>query len=503
MGTTNHYDLIVLGADLAGLVAAALAARRGKRVLVVPHGPVEGENRVGTRRYPLDPSPVIHLDAPIARRIYDELGLRAQYLRDVGPMGEAAHWDVDGRRFDIRHPTAEHLSEDVAERLAQPDLVRAALERLAEVASINAETLDPLLGSEESIGSDGRWSRRILARAAAGLPDAIDDLEPLPDDHLLRHATASVLPWLQHLSPTALGTAARRRIVARWLAGPRDRLGGYPQVRRQLLDAIRRKSGEVKSGLRVADLLLRRGRVTGVALLGRTERYGCEHMIVATDPRRLVGGSLEARALPAPLDAATVFAVPTAHRFVLNLDFDPAGLSPALRGPVVITPDDPPPSGVGTVYVRVHRSSRPAKTSPVARHISITAIVDAATPIHDLREQLLDSLHSRGVLPFVRRHALLIHSPHDGRVATRGDGSSLSESAPDSGNTLPMAPLYACREPPELGLAVVPIATSVKNLHSASRLSFPGLGFEGELLAGLAAAQRVSPDAARGGVFRR
>ena len=73
--TTNHYDLIVLGADVAGLVAAALVARRGKRVLVVPHGNPDGAYRLQGRAFALDTAPLVHSTTPPVERVLAELGL--------------------------------------------------------------------------------------------------------------------------------------------------------------------------------------------------------------------------------------------------------------------------------------------------------------------------------------------------------------------------------------------------------------------------------------------
>ena len=72
--TTNHYDLIVVGADVAGLVAAALVARRGKRVLVLPHGPADGSYRLQARVLPLETAPVVHATCPPVERVLAELG---------------------------------------------------------------------------------------------------------------------------------------------------------------------------------------------------------------------------------------------------------------------------------------------------------------------------------------------------------------------------------------------------------------------------------------------
>ena len=81
MATTNHFDLIVLGTDLAGLFTAALAARRGKRVVVLSQGPADGSVRLGGRDWRLDDAPLISLSSPLARRVFEELGLLAQMQR--------------------------------------------------------------------------------------------------------------------------------------------------------------------------------------------------------------------------------------------------------------------------------------------------------------------------------------------------------------------------------------------------------------------------------------
>jgi flavin-dependent dehydrogenase len=89
--TTNHYDLIVLGADVAGLVAAALVARRGKRVLVLPHGPVEGVYRLAGRVLPYEVAPVVHLGTPPCERVLHELGLVQQMRRMAAPLAGFVH----------------------------------------------------------------------------------------------------------------------------------------------------------------------------------------------------------------------------------------------------------------------------------------------------------------------------------------------------------------------------------------------------------------------------
>jgi hypothetical protein len=57
---TNFYDVIALGDDLAGLIAATLCARRGLRVLVArtPESPPE-DYRLGPYRLSREPMPLV------------------------------------------------------------------------------------------------------------------------------------------------------------------------------------------------------------------------------------------------------------------------------------------------------------------------------------------------------------------------------------------------------------------------------------------------------------
>ena len=82
MGTTNHFDLLVLGSDIAGLTAAALAAGRGLRVCVLPGDCPEGMVRVGQRNFPLETAPFTVVSSPFVRVVYEELGLWLQ-MRNI------------------------------------------------------------------------------------------------------------------------------------------------------------------------------------------------------------------------------------------------------------------------------------------------------------------------------------------------------------------------------------------------------------------------------------
>jgi phytoene dehydrogenase-like protein len=490
--TTNHYDLIVLGTDFAGLVAAALVARRGKRVLLIPHGPIDGRYRLGRRSFALDTAPLVHLECPAVHRVLDELGLWTQIRRENRPLEDMLHGALPNARLDFEKSGERHASawQRELDREWPDDPVADAHEQRRQWSEATDEVLDELLASDNALVADGFWSRRFLGRVAEQLPNAqLDELALLPVGHPMRAWARAVEPWLQHLLPAQLGKAASLRISRLW-AQPHDRSGGAAGLREQLMKSIELKSGELKANLRIAEILHKRGRVTGISLLGKSDRYGCDHLMISTDPRRLIDGPSVSESLPQPLQISLANIETGARRYLLHLDIEERGLGPGFEGIVVCLPtgvQTATTSGVGHLYLR-HEPG----PSEGLRSLSIIKVIGPDDPTEDLRERVLDELDVRGILPFARPWCRLIHSPHDGREATDGAGRRLEALGGDTALRMPMDPLYRLLgTEPSLGVGMLPHSSGIKNLYFASRMTYPGLGLEGEFAAGWAAAGAV------------
>jgi phytoene dehydrogenase-like protein len=500
--TTNHYDLIVLGNDVAGLVSAALVARRGKRVLVLPHGTPDGTYRLQGRALALDVAPVVHAATPPVERVLHELGLTQQLRRLHAPVTGLVQHVLDEARLDVE-PGERNLSREL-ERAWPSDPALEAWQLRQRWAAATDEVLDELLASDGALSADGFWGRRFLSRVASQLPAReTDELAPLPAEHGLRRIAHAPLPWVQHLTPAQLGKAASLRLGRLWSLGPDDLPAGERRVREILLQRIELHSGEIKRELRVAEILVKRGKVVGTSLLGKRDRYGCDHLIVATDPRILLDKTMLVDAAPRALVTTLSAIAPAAYRYVMHVEIDERGVSPALSGLVLVAPPDgevPGDSdadyvpdrahGVGHMYLRVEPG--PSET---VRRIAITRIVGVEDSLADMRELVLDELDIRGVLPFCRDHVRFVHSPHDGREATDGRGRALDDLGPGSAMTVPMSPLYFVDGEPLLGVGLLPSASGVRGLSFASRVNLPGLGLEGEFAAGTAAAGLVASPA--------
>jgi len=489
--TTNHYDLIVIGSDVAGLVAAALTARRGKRVLVMPHGPADGSYRIGQHVLALDNAPVIHTGCPAPRRVFHELGVLPQMRRECAPVAGFVQFVIPGHRLDIRGGFANVVDE--VRREWPQDAVEEAWQQRTAWAKVTYDALDVLLSSEHTLVADGFWSRRFLAKVGAQLPGPdLDELAPLPLDHPFRVALAAIDPWVQQLCPAQLGKAAALRIAQLWSEGPTDFALSMRRIREFLLARIQLHSGEVKPSLRMAELVLRRGRAEGITLLGKRERYGCEHIMIATDPYRLLDGPLTIDHLPKPFTAAPSAITPAALRFVLHLEIDERGISPALDGISICLPaaavavdEYVKTHAVGSSYLRVQPGS-----VETTRRVSITHVISPNEDVASVRERVLEELDVSGVLPFARQHVRLVHSPHDGRQPSDGEGNTLALAGETP--VLPMEPLYQVHGSPSLGIGVMPQNAGVHNLYFASRLTLPGLGLEGEFAAGTTVAALVA-----------
>jgi hypothetical protein len=192
-----------------------------------------------------------------------------------------------------------------------------------------------------------------------------------------------------------------------------------------------------------------------------------------------------------------------AHRFVMHIDIDERGLSPALGQMCICVPTHTPPldpaaedataawaaHGVGHTYLRI--GPGPAEGQ---RHVAITRIVAAGTDLSRLREAVLDELDARGVLPFCRDYVQLVHSPHDDREPTDGRGHERTDLGP-AAPPFPIDNLWLVHGEPSLGVGVLPHASGIRNLYLASRLTLPGLGLEGEFAAGTMAAGLVASPA--------
>lgn len=471
--STSFYDVVVLGQDLAATVGGAVLAHRGFRVLIAGV-PVEERYTIGPYSLPRAPLAFVGIEGPTLKRIVGELNLVQLLRRRLEPNRPSYQLLLSDHRIDVGDDLGRELGREMPDAAAPFETAAA---RAAEVSA----AIEGILSQDLILPPDGFWDRRDANRVAARLPAPDEDLlAALPDGHPLR--TAYTLPARFGAAFDEVGPVSIARLGDLHRRGTFRLDGGREGLRGLLLDRLKTHSGEVRPDLVPRAILTRRGKVTGVEFEGRNESIGCAHVLCGMGADRVAelvaeGGEKPPKRL---LEAAEI--KPSAHRYVVHL----------------VAPLDALPDALGRLAYAVGDLGQPltganALTLHLADGYGQHAVLSVEALAADARPEGLRALrtavrqHLDRLLPFVGHHLLLVHSPHDGIAPEGVDGSHGQAPAP-----LPMEPIWAMpKDDRPLGFCGLPHATGVKHLLLASRQVLPGLGVEGELAAGWAAARLV------------
>ncbi len=463
---TSFYDVVVLGGDLAATVAGAVLAHRGFRVLVAG-APVEERYSVGSYVLPRAPLAFVGTESPALKRVVNQLNLVQLLRRRLEPNRPSYQLLMPDLRVDVGDDLAREISRERPDALAALD---AAGTRLGEISS----TVESILGQDLILPPDGFWDRRDVNRVGARLPDDADDSgAPLAADDPLRALVT--LPAAFGADLAAPGASATARLYDLHRRGTFRLDGGRQGLRSLLLERLKTHSGEVQPDWQPERIEVKRGKITGVTFGGRSESVGCTHVLCGLGADR-VAALLDEKPPKRLAEAAAL--KPACWRYLLHL-VAPLDALPDALALLAFSLQDPAAPFAGGNALALHLADGYGQHAV----LSVEALTTDASPaaLAELRKCVRAHLDER--LPFVERHLLLVHSPHDGVAPER-----VSDAAPEP---MPMEPVWDVPGPRTLGFCGVPHATGIKHLLLASRQILPGLGLEGELAAGWGAARLV------------
>jgi hypothetical protein len=494
--TQRIYDVCVVGSQLGGVVAGALLARRGLRVLHVAHDDPGFHYLDQGYILPFGPAVIPSpRQMPAAEAVLSELGLATDFSRALAPSDPDLQLLLPKHRVDLSREAAVLRTELRREwpQEAEPlEAGFAGLGTLFDFAGFFLRAAPPL-------PPDGFGERRAVKKAikaassAPGAPaepvGAARPFAALEDHELVRslHVAHRFLTYLDG-EPSPLSLV---RLLGGAFRGTHRLPGGQGTLREMVRRRIAESRGELRGGpgepAVAVGLELEGGRVAAVRLADSPDAHVARAFIVATDADRL------AALLPADVrasrDAAALGRIrPRRQLLTLNLIVKQTALPPALGENVLALRDARLGDGLeNAVFLQVLPARRDAgrkgtDKAPAAEAVTDERVVCAsgfipadvrgreaiAAAAARIREAVADAI------PFFERHLVAESTP--------------LLAAPDRLDLPPVHPLYETDLEETLGVTGLPVRGAWKNLFFAGREVVPGLGIEGEFFAGIQAA---------------
>jgi hypothetical protein len=486
---SSSYDLIVLGDDLAGLVAAALCARRGMRTLVLGFEDRPAKYALGPHKLPVEPLIVPGWPgrAGAIDRTARELNLEHTLKRKLREGRVALQLVGPDQRIDVS-ADGQVMARELAREL--PTTVAEATAQAWNQAGEIARLADPLLAGDAAFPGAGFWERREINKQA---DRAGADAEAWWQRTQTALAGTPALALLQ--LPAALGDTcvdpsplAIARGLDSWRASAPGLRGDLDGLVELLLERVSSASGERRAG-RATELGFGWSKISSVHTDGGDD-LGCGHLIstqAIQDVAELLSASRKApKKVFEPNEDLSL----AGWRYVFNLVVDVSGV-PEGMAPTVLAVVDPTRPLVGDNAFAIHLGD-PDDSGRVV--VTVSAILPHAG--HDdpkwlaaamaaLRTRLVERLEL--VMPFLDDHVVLMHSPHEALAPIVPGGRGSHE--PPRTLPVPMRKLWRGSVEHGAGLAALPYTTGIKNFLVTSKQVVPQLGLEGTFAAGWSAAK--------------
>jgi phytoene dehydrogenase-like protein len=504
MSPAASYDVVLVGTQLAPLLAGALLAKRGFRVLLVAQDELPPTYVAAGVTLPREPFNFLPAASPVARRVLSELALHQVFRRRATQIDPAYQICLPRHRLELAREAA--IFDREVER-EMPEVKRTVEDLLAACDRYDA-MLDRVLDRELMWPPQSFFERRELARATANQPfgkngDALDPLNELPEQHPFRQVVELPARFADGMDPDHPSGLRLVRYFSAWRRGGAVLDEGYATLRSMLIESIRTHSGEVREPEKVESILVRRQGACGVRIAASGEEIGASWVLVGSSLSTLL------RLVPDRTPFEELFErigepVVRHYRYTLNLRVAAEGVPAGMSRDVFFVRDpERPASEANALHVQVDPPDAEGRQLLcVEALLPRRGIEDIPEYLGTVRERVLASLGE--LVPFLGHHVELVDSPHDGRDVDDLRGGKRVQAAESwARGPQTMRRVHGFPVSTALGVCALPVRTPIKRLLLCNDQNVPGLGLEGLFLAAWSAARVVSKSDRRKDWMRR
>ncbi len=476
---TNSFDILVLGHELSGLLAATLCATRGYRVGLIRGDHAPCEYRHGEFLLPVEPFSMVGFDSPAISQTWDELHLTHEIRRRINSSQIPFQLVTQNARVDVNSDdvalTRELRRELRAVNYPSNERPQKLAERARKASEIG-QILDAAFTSETTIPATSFRAKRDLAKLFATMNAEATDLfvdEPPWLLQLLWSAPAAISSIAGQAKPTPLSAL---RTFELWRRGLPRIEGDASGLHKLLLEKFTASGGELLDAIRVSELSYSWGKVSGIKTKNGDE-LGATKIIAAMpiDELFVLAGRKGQKKIESTVEELEA----SGYRYTLNLVVDESGIPEGMAHTVLCIVDPEQPligANVFAIFIGEpdDRARVVVSVSAICPPPSESSHLEAA--FANLRVSLRESLEM--VMPFINQHILLIHSPHESLPA---EGKAATKNGA-LGKAMASRPLWRriAGEPDLFGSAGISYQVGLKNLILASEQVLLNLGLEGQ-----------------------
>lgn len=257
----HRYDAVVVGGGLAGLSAAALLTKRGRRVLVVEQGEAAGGYAHGFERGPYKFDPAVHVfpqgnPGGLPDTLFDYLGVHdLVQLLPVGSFYTAVYPDLT-----IETPRGyDEFSAAVSEHFpGESDAIRRFV-TLCEKVHWQGHNQPPRLEGAEIIDA-ANANPELFKYLTATAHDVLDEYF---DDPRLKSVLGIIWPYLA-VPPSQVSAITYLTMLSLFLQGAYYSRGTFESFVNAFTTAIESHGGELVLNNAATKIVVEDGHVSGV-----------------------------------------------------------------------------------------------------------------------------------------------------------------------------------------------------------------------------------------------